>query len=225
MSDSFTEAKPPPPHAESEPSAAPRERAGEAKTRQILDGARRVFLRDGFDGASMNDVAREAGVSKGTLYVYFPSKEALFAAYIRQDRRRQAEQMIPYGGREAFDVTLHDIAMNFLREMLAPLHVAQIRTVVAAAAKFPEIGQAFYEAGPAYGHQRIAALLAQRGNDASLSVEDPDEAAVCFANLVQGDLLKRALFRSESPSPEAIEAAVSRGVAQFLRLYRSREPR
>ena len=65
-----------------------------AKRRQILDGARRVFLADGFDGASMNDIARVAGVSKGTLYVYFDSKEALFEALIREDRKQQAERLV-----------------------------------------------------------------------------------------------------------------------------------
>ena len=51
-----------------------------AKRRQILDGARRVFLSAGFDGASMGEIAKAARVSKGTLYVYFDSKEALFEA-------------------------------------------------------------------------------------------------------------------------------------------------
>ena len=64
-----------------------------AKARQILDGARTVFLAQGFDAASMNDIAREAGVSKGTIYSYFPSKDALFAALIREDKRQQAEQL------------------------------------------------------------------------------------------------------------------------------------
>ena len=60
-----------------------------AKRRQILEGARQVFMRDGFDGASMNDVARVAGVSKGTLYVYFESKVSLFEALVREDRQQR----------------------------------------------------------------------------------------------------------------------------------------
>src|ERR1700721_373426 len=66
---------------------------GSAKRRQIMEGARAVFLASGFDGASMNDVARVAGVSKGTLYVYFESKEQLFEALIREERRQQAERL------------------------------------------------------------------------------------------------------------------------------------
>src|ERR687886_631072 len=62
-----------------------------SKRRQILDGARRVFLAHGFDGASMGEIAKAAGVSKGTLYVYFDSKEALFEALIVEERRSLAE--------------------------------------------------------------------------------------------------------------------------------------
>ncbi len=64
--------------AASETAPQPQRGAGDAKIRQILDGARAVFLAVGFDGASMNEIARAAGVSKGTLYVYFPSKVGLF---------------------------------------------------------------------------------------------------------------------------------------------------
>src|SRR5438270_7997137 len=75
-----------------QPEAGP-EIDGSAKRRQIMEGARTVFLADGFDGASMNDIARVAGVSKGTLYVYFESKEQLFEALIREERRKQAERL------------------------------------------------------------------------------------------------------------------------------------
>lgn len=195
---------------------APRERGGDSKVRQILGGARAVFLRDGFDGASMSDIAREAGVSKGTLYVYFPSKEALFAANVRDDRRRQAEQMVPFASDATIAEALTGIGLNFMRELLAPSHIAQVRTVTAAAAKFPEIGTAFYEAGPDYGQRRLAAFLAGRHD---IAPADCDLAAVDFVNLMQGTLLRRALFGSEIASEADIVETVRRGVESFLRLY------
>ena len=79
---------------------APAERTRRGQAAQIMDGARTVFLRDGFDGASMNDIARVAGVSKGTLYVYFDSKEQLFEALIREDRKQQAERLVPSASRD-----------------------------------------------------------------------------------------------------------------------------
>ena len=63
-----------------------------AKRRQILDGARKVFLVEGFEGASMNDIARVAGVSKGTLYVYFESKERLFSVIVDEERQSHVDR-------------------------------------------------------------------------------------------------------------------------------------
>ena len=59
-----------------------------AKRQQIIEGARRVFIEMGFDAASMNDITRAAGVSKGTIYVYFANKEELFEALIEDERHR-----------------------------------------------------------------------------------------------------------------------------------------
>src|SRR5262252_10413588 len=71
----------------------PEARSDGLKRRQILEGARRMFLAQGFDAASMGAIAREAGVSKGTLYVYFKSKEELFEAIVEDQCRVQAEQI------------------------------------------------------------------------------------------------------------------------------------
>jgi len=62
-----------------------------AKRRQILDGARKVFLNLGFDGASMGEIARSAGVSKGTLYVYFADKSRLFEAIVEEEQLEQGK--------------------------------------------------------------------------------------------------------------------------------------
>src|SRR6201992_4190998 len=115
-----------------------------AKRRQILDGARRVFLADGFDGASMNDIARVAGVSKGTLYVYFNSKEALFTALIREDRKQQAEQLVFPEGTTNPREQLTEFGRSLVEMMTRPELIAQIRTVIAATAKFPNLGRVFY---------------------------------------------------------------------------------
>src|SRR6266568_423759 len=69
-----------------------------SKRRQILDGARKVFMDLGFDGASMNEIARSAGVSKGTLYVYFTDKNRLFEAIVEEealDRQKLAYHFDP----------------------------------------------------------------------------------------------------------------------------------
>jgi AcrR family transcriptional regulator len=194
------------------------------KARQILDGARRIFLRDGFDGASMNDIVRAAGVSKGTLYVYFPSKEELFAALIRHEKRQQAEQACAWADRGA-DVraALLDVGRRFMTVMLKPDHMALVRIVVAVAPKFQEIGRTFYETGPKYGADRLAALIARHAERGELVVDDPRRAAIDFTQLCQGDLHRRVTFAiDEAISREEIAATVERAVDVFLAAYAPR---
>ena len=192
-----------------------------AKRRQILDGARSVFLRDGFDGASMNDVARVAGVSKGTLYVYFDGKEALFEALIRQERRSQAERIC------IFDADDHDVrgvltrfAISLMEVHTKPDNLAHLRTVLAVTGKFPRLGQAFYEAGPAHGIALLSAYLAKQVEAGVLKVEDPGHAAAQFLELMQAGLFKPLMFRMvESVDPAAVTRNVARAVDMFMAYY------
>ena len=86
-----------------------------AKRRQIIDGASRVFLAQGFDAASMGAIAREAGVSKGTLYVYFKSKEELFEAIVEEQRRQQAEEIFTFDGEAAIEAELRRVGLGLAR--------------------------------------------------------------------------------------------------------------
>ena len=181
-----------------------------------------MFLADGFDGASMNDIARVAGVSKGTLYVYFQSKEALFEALIGEEHRRTAERLSMFDENEP-DVALvlkrfGNALMNF---MLLPEHIALVRTVSAAAAKFPGIGRAFFAAGPQYGADRLAAYFAQQIEAGTLVIDDVNLAAWQLLESLQGGHLKRMLFcLCEPPRREAVEKAVARAVDMFMSAYR-----
>ena len=195
--------------------------ADSAKARQILDGARKVFLANGFDAASMNDITREAGVSKGTVYSHFPSKDALFAAVIREDKRQQAEQLSIYDDPEGpIELVLPRIGFALMDLVLEPAHIAQTRIVAAVAPKFPEIGRAFYEAGPQYGHRRFAAFLERRAARGELVIDDFEIAAEQFFNLAQGVLFKKMLFAAQPKPPRAeIQATVDAAVGVFLKMY------
>ena len=114
------------------------------KRRQILDGARTVFLSAGFDGASMGEIARAAGVSKGTLYVYFENKEDLFEALIIQEKTSLAEALFTLdAGDPDVPGVLARLGTSFLTEMCRPEHVSVVRMVIGACEKFPRFGLAF----------------------------------------------------------------------------------
>lgn len=198
--------------------SAPVNETDTAKRQQILDGARRCFLAQGFDGASMNDIVNEAGVSKGTVYAYFPSKEKLFAAMVFEDKRRHAERAVVLGDetRPVAEV-LHEVALRLVSQFKTPEALAYFRMVIAASAKFPEIGRSFYEAGPAYAIEKITAYLEARMNDGTLKRRNPRLTAMQFIDLVQSGVTKPCLFGIESMADKlGYEAMVDSAVTLFL---------
>ena len=194
---------------------------GGAKRRQIMEGARAVFHRDGFDGASMNDVARAAGVSKGTIYAHFDSKEHLFESLIREERAQQAERLCVFPAGEADPaVALATYGRRLAAKVVHPEPIAQARVVVAVAAKFPRLGRAFYEAGPLYGVRRLTERLDAFVAAGTLEIDDTEQAARQFIDLCTADPLKRVLFAMiDTVTPEEIGAMVDSAVAIFLRAY------
>jgi len=191
------------------------------KARQILDGARRVFLAQGFDGASMNDIARAAGVSKGTIYFHFESKEVLFEALIRAEQRQQAEQCCVVDEHDP-DVAavLTRLGRSFLTMMMAPEIIAQVRTVIAVAAKFPRIGRAFYETGPRHGHDQLCAYFAKQHKAGRLNAPDPDIAAIHFIQLCFGDIHKRLMFCPlDAIGDEEVERTIESAISVFMHAY------
>jgi AcrR family transcriptional regulator len=194
---------------------------GSAKRRQIMEGARTVFLGSGFDGASMNDIARVSGVSKGTLYVYFDSKERLFEALIREERRQQAERMTDFS-LESSDVraALFNFGCQLLEIMSRPDTLAHVRTVIAASNKFPQLGRAFYEAGPCFGAGRLSAYMRRMNEEGALRIADVERAAWQFLELCQAGTFKPLLFRMVDELTTAqIEAGVYAAVDVFMAAY------
>lgn len=91
-----------------------------SKRRQILDGARRLFLDLGFDGASMGEIARAAGVSKGTLYVYFADKNRLFEAIVEQESLEQGKAAFNLDPARAVTTTLMDFGQAYIQWLCRP---------------------------------------------------------------------------------------------------------
>jgi len=192
-----------------------------AKRRQILTGARKVFRAKGFDGASMEVIAREAGVSKGTLYVYFPSKEALFEALILEERYGQAELMQEVlVSRADVGTDLRRIGRNYLEKMARPEKLSTLRMVIGAAEKFPQFGELLYEAGPCRGRREMGAFIQERINRGDLKSCNAELAAGQFFDLCVAGILRRMLLNAGPPPDETeIEANIDAAVKVFLSAY------
>ena len=195
-----------------------------AKRRQIMEGARAVFLAQGFDAASMGEIARSAGVSKGTLYVYFDNKEQLFEAIVQQQCQVQAEGLFNLDPADPdVESALTNLGTNFVEFLCEPGKASPLRTVIAIADRMPEIGKQFYESGPACGIATLAAYIKAQVDAGVLAVDDCEVAAAQFLDACQSTLFKPVLFNfALAPSRERIEHVVRIAVKTFLAAYRAR---
>lgn len=203
------------------PKAAPEAAPESAKRKQILEGARRRFLASGFEAASMGEIAREAKVSKGTLYVYFDSKEALFAALVEEAKAASADRLHRLDDGEG-DVRddLTRFAAGLIEKLSRPDHIALVRMVVGASEKFPGIARGFFEAGPAYSARGVADYLAEQTRLGALDVADPQAAAWQFLGMCQHPTMVGVMLGAMEPPDAARVAQLSEGVvATFLAAY------
>src|ERR1700691_499836 len=193
-----------------------------AKRRQIIDGARNVFLAQGFDAASMNDIARAAGVSKGTLYVYFKHKEELFEAIVEQECDAQAEGIFDLDPNDHdVEAVLTRLGVSYVKFLCRPEKAQAIRTVIAIAERMPEVGRKFYESGPARGIARLAEYFSAQVDSDVLQIEDIGIAAAQFMEATHAALFKPIVFNfAPAPDLEQIERNVGVAVRAFLAAYR-----
>ena len=195
-----------------------------AKRRQIMDGARAVFLAQGFDAASMGEIARAAGVSKGTLYVYFENKEQLFEAIVHEQCHAQAEGLFNLDATNPdVEAALTRLGIDFVHFLCQPGKASPLRTVIAIADRKPEIGKKFYETGPARGIGMLASYIKTQVEAGTLVVDDCEVAAAQFLDSCQSTLFKPVLFNFAPPPPrERIEHVVKIAVRTFMAAYRAR---
>jgi AcrR family transcriptional regulator len=207
--------------AQAQAKLAPQTADDNAKRRQIVEGARTIFLQHGFDAASMNDIARAAGVSKGTLYVYFENKEQLFEAIVHEECQVHAENTFDLDpNNHDVDATLTRLGVAFVEFLCRPEKASALRAVVAIADRMPEIGKVFYETGPAIGIAKLAAYLQAQNQAGVIAVDDCELAAAQFLDACQSMLFKPVLFNfREAPNRDAIAYVVSTAVRNFLRAY------
>jgi AcrR family transcriptional regulator len=194
-----------------------------SKRRQILDGARKVFMNLGFDGASMGEIARAAGVSKGTLYVYFADKNRLFEAIVEQETLAQGKTAFNFDPTRDVTTTLTDFGQAYIQMLCRPGGGSATRTVMAIAERMPEVGRRFYTNVIAHTIARLAAYLEARVTADGLAIDDCELAATQFMQMCQASLFMPFLFQAApAPSAERIAQVVESATRMFLAGYRSK---
>mgnify|MGYP000978915027 FL=1 len=188
---------------------------------QVLDGAHKIFMRDGFERASVDDIAREAGVSKATIYAYFPDKQLLFLEVARRECHRQAEaaEALVEG-----DIPVH-VALTIAAEHIVAFQLSDFgqrmfRIVVGEGERFPGLGRQFHDFGPGLIHQRLVHHLRCYVLNGQLQIDDLDLAADQFAQLCKATIHEKLIFgMAETITPEMTQRSVHGAVAMFLARY------
>ena len=201
-------------------SVRPGRSKSEAKRSAILQAAASLFLARGLQGTSMDAVAREARVSKQTVYSHFENKDDLFRACIRCKIGEHGfgNEDIPAEA-DAREV-LYQLARRFITLLFDPEVVAMHRVVQAEAASHPRIAALFYESGPAATKSAVAAVLAALVERGELGIDDLEYAAWQLANMALGSFrLRLELGVLERVPEDELEAHLRRVVEDFLVLY------
>lgn len=188
----------------------------------ILDVASEVFMEEGFAAATMSAIAARLGGSKGTLYNYFKSKEELFTAYVRRHCAWQQEEMQAAAHDPSLEIeeALRRSGRNLLRVILSDFGLRNFILVISEAPRAPEIGQAFYEAGPATGIRMLVAPIQRAIDRGRLRPVDATLAAYQFVGLCQNRMLKARLCNAlPEPAPDEIEKEVSAAVDTFMAAF------
>ena len=188
---------------------------------QVLEGARKIFMRDGFERASVDDIAREAGVSKATIYAYFPDKQLLFLEIARQECHRQTEAaaaMIDAAMpvRQALTIA----AERIVAFQLSDFGQRMFRIVVGEGERFPGLGRQFYDFGPGLICDRLVHHLGCFVENGKLVISDLDLAADQFAQLCKATIHERLLFgMADTVTPDLARRSALGAVDMFLARY------
>jgi AcrR family transcriptional regulator len=191
------------------------------KVAQVLDGARAVFLRDGFEGASVDEIAREAGVSKATLYSYFPDKRLLFMEVAKSECGRQAEaacNRVAMSGPPA--EVLYDTASRMTRFFISGFGRQVFRMCVAESDRFPDLGREFFASGPMMVHEMLVSYLREAVARGDLVIDDIDLAADQFPELCKAGIHMPLLLGLKTEfSDEEIDRVIRGAVDVFMARY------
>lgn len=201
------------------------ESQSDRKHQSMRDAARSLFLKQGYDGTSMEEIAIKAGMSKQTVYKHFADKKRLFEEIVlaTTDQEDGVVGMVSSTLAATGDLErdLVALARGLMNALMEPQLLRLRRLIIANAELMPEVGRAWYE----QGFQRVLATVAtcfkRLSDERLLAVEDPMLAANHFAGLLLWIPINEAMFTgSERPaSKAALDRCVFGAVMVFLAGY------
>jgi TetR/AcrR family transcriptional regulator, mexJK operon transcriptional repressor len=210
------------------PSAVRPEGRSARKRRAILEAATTLFLRNGYRGTSMDEIAALAGVSKQTVYKHFADKESLFSEIVISTVEEVAEpihdEVLRLQDSGDVEADLRGLARQLLGRVMQRRILQLRRLVIGEAGRFPELGRTFYEQGPGRTIAALATVFERLADRGVLQPDDPLLAAAHFNWLVMSIPLNRAMLlgEDEPPASAELDEYADAGVRAFLAAYAQR---
>jgi AcrR family transcriptional regulator len=190
----------------------------------IMTAAKELFLEHGFGAVSMDQVARQAGVSKATVYAHFTSKEKLFAEMVFRACVSKSNAVLPPVEPDMdVEAALEEIAHIVVDHLLSPEPLAVYRIIMAEGPRFPELPRAFFGNGPLPMIRKLSDFFEEANRLGLLAVPDTRLAAEQMVWMVRGPLGVRRLFTTDVPADFPAEEDVIKGAARMF--YRTYTPR
>lgn len=186
---------------------------------RILDAALKVFAKVGFTGASMDQIASTAGVTKPTIYYHFPSKDALFEAMLTAPRDEMLLAFAPDPGKDLPEQLL-DFAWAYAGIVMHPDYLSLARLIIGEAHRFPQIGRAYQASGPDRVLAGLMTFMSSQKTLGKLSFDDAELAAEDFWGLILSAPRNRALHVPDAKISRAdLARSIHNGLGTFLRAY------
>lgn len=198
------------------------------KRRAILEAATEVFLRTGYLGANMDEIAARSEVSKQTVYKHFVSKEALFVEIVSSMTGDAGDLVLNEVAElePGQDVAryLLDYGYQQLAVVLTPRLLQLRRLVIGEVSRFPELAKVLWERGPQRAMTALTRAFERLAARGSLMMDDPALAASQFNWLIMAEPLNQAMLLGDAaiPSPAQLRRHAERGVKVFLAAYGAR---
>ena len=210
------------------PADKPDERRSTRKREAILAAATTVFLRNGYLGTSMDEIAALAAVSKQTVYKHFADKQSLFSEIVTGTVDAISEpvynEVLNLEESGDIEADLRDLARRQLATVMQPTLLQLRRLVIGEAGRFPELGRVFYERGPERTIAALATVFERLTERGVLQLDDPRLAAAHFNWLIMSIPLNQAMLcgNDEPLATADLERYADTGVHAFLAAYGNR---
>lgn len=190
---------------------------GLARRDKIVDTATELFLEQGYDAVTIDEIVRVVGGSKSSLYKNFGGKEGLLsesvqhicAGFLRAIDDLDVSSLSPEDGLRVLGATL-------MRTLLEDRHVAFQRLVIAVSGRFPELARTWFESGPGRSRAAIAGFITAKQQAGAMRPCAPQMLAVQYHDMIVTDLLYRALA-GDRPAWTEVTRTIDNAIGTLLR--------